>query len=72
MKGLVSACLMMLIDIASAHLPPAAQHILPCRSKLAGVWNAYELQRRRPDLIVPVLHPGVVATNLADAPRCAP
>ncbi|KAK9818067.1 hypothetical protein WJX72_006567 [[Myrmecia] bisecta] len=39
-----------------------------CRSKLAGVWNAYELQRRRPDLVVPVLHPGVIATNLADAP----
>nr|ARQ20725.1 lipid body protein [Lobosphaera incisa] len=39
------------------------------RSKLAGVWFAYELQRRRPDLIVPVLHPGVIDTGLADAPR---
>lgn len=37
-----------------------------CRSKLAQIWGAYELQRRRPDLIVPVLHPGVVKTRMTD------
>ncbi|KAL3134509.1 hypothetical protein ABBQ38_006360 [Trebouxia sp. C0009 RCD-2024] len=35
-----------------------------CRSKLAQVWYAYELQRRHPELIVPVLHPGVIDTQL--------
>lgn len=34
------------------------------RSKLAQVWYAYELQRRHPELIVPVLHPGVIDTQL--------
>ena len=34
------------------------------RSQLAQVWYAYELQRRHPDLIVPVLHPGVIDTQL--------
>ncbi|KAL0038297.1 hypothetical protein WJX77_001140 [Trebouxia sp. C0004] len=35
-----------------------------CRSKLAQVWYAYELQRRHPKLIVPVLHPGVIDTEM--------
>lgn len=35
------------------------------RSKLANVWFAYELQRREPDITVPVLHPGVIATSMA-------
>lgn len=35
-----------------------------CRSKLAGLWYAYELQRRHPELVVPVLHPGVIATDM--------
>lgn len=34
------------------------------RSKLANIWHAYELQRREPGLVVPVLHPGVINTNL--------
>lgn len=35
-----------------------------CRSKLAQVWHAYELQRRHSGLVVPILHPGVIDTNL--------
>ena len=46
-----------------------SQYLLSARSKLASIWYAYELQRRRPDLIVPVLHPGVINTDLADAPK---
>jgi hypothetical protein len=34
------------------------------RSKLGNVWIAFELARRRPELEVFVVHPGVVATNL--------
>lgn len=30
---------------------------------MAQVWYAYELQRRHPDLVVPVLHPGVIDTE---------
>lgn len=35
-----------------------------CRSKLGNLWIAAELLRRRPELSVFVVHPGVVATNL--------
>ncbi len=38
--------------------------IIVCRSKLAQVWFAYELQRRHPELIVPVVHPGVIDTEM--------
>lgn len=34
------------------------------RSKLGNVWLGRELARRRPDLSVVVVHPGVVASNL--------
>ncbi len=34
------------------------------RSKLGNVWIAFELARRRPNLDVFVVHPGVVATDL--------
>ena len=33
-------------------------------SKLANVMFAYELQRREPDLVVPIVHPGVINTAL--------
>jgi NAD(P)-dependent dehydrogenase (short-subunit alcohol dehydrogenase family) len=36
-----------------------------CRSKLGNLWIASELLRRSPQLSVYVVHPGVVATNLA-------
>ena len=40
------------------------------RSKLGNVWIAFELARRRPELDVFVVHPGVVATSLGgDAGR---
>jgi NAD(P)-dependent dehydrogenase (short-subunit alcohol dehydrogenase family) len=35
-----------------------------CRSKLGNLWVGFELARRRPELSVAVVHPGVVATNL--------
>jgi len=35
-----------------------------CRSKLGNLWITAELARRRPELEVRVVHPGVVATNL--------
>ncbi|KAL3163188.1 hypothetical protein ABBQ32_009592 [Trebouxia sp. C0010 RCD-2024] len=35
-----------------------------CRSKLAQIWYAFELQRRHPELTIPVLHPGVINTEL--------
>lgn len=41
-----------------------ASQVPYCRSKLAGIWYAYELQRRYPQLIAPVLHPGVIATQM--------
>lgn len=34
------------------------------RAKLGNIWFAHELQRRHPDLIVPMVHPGVVNTDL--------
>ena len=49
---------------AAAAAAAVEQWLNVCRSKLAGIWFAYELQRRHPDLIVLVLHPGVVQTNL--------
>ena len=30
------------------------------------MWCAYELQRRHSDLIVPVLHPGVIDTGIGE------
>jgi len=33
--------------------------VVSCRSKLANMWFAYDLQRRNPGLTVPVLHPGL-------------
>ncbi|MEM9304376.1 MAG: SDR family NAD(P)-dependent oxidoreductase [Pseudomonadota bacterium] len=38
-----------------------------CRSKLGNIWIARELQRRRHELSVGIVHPGVVATGLAGA-----
>lgn len=38
-----------------------------CRSKLGNLWIGAELARRAPQLEVAVVHPGVVATNLAGA-----
>jgi len=35
-----------------------------CRSKLGTLWFARELARRRPELTVVAVHPGVVASNL--------
>ncbi|KAK9795902.1 hypothetical protein WJX73_005611 [Symbiochloris irregularis] len=34
------------------------------RAKLGNIWFAHELQRREPGLIVPLVHPGVVNTEL--------
>ena len=34
-------------------------------SNLSKMWFAYELQRRYPDLTVPVLHPGVIDSELS-------
>lgn len=34
-----------------------------CRSKLGNIWFAHELQRREPDLIVPMVHPGAMSTD---------
>lgn len=44
---------------------PADYHkCCDCRSKLAQIWYAFELQRRHPELTIPVLHPGVINTEL--------
>ena len=55
-----------LVEVHHRELPVSARqsHSVVCRSKLAGIWYAYELQRRHPELIVPVLHPGVIATQM--------
>jgi NAD(P)-dependent dehydrogenase (short-subunit alcohol dehydrogenase family) len=40
-----------------------------CRSKLGNIWIGRELQRRHPELVVRIAHPGVVATSLGGARR---
>lgn len=35
-----------------------------CSSNLSKLWFAYELQRRYPQLTVPVVHPGVIDSEL--------
>jgi hypothetical protein len=40
----------------------------PCRSNLAKTWFGYELQRRHPELCVPVVHPGVIDSGLTVVP----
>jgi hypothetical protein len=40
----------------------------PCRSNLAKTWFGYELQRRHPELCVPVCHPGVIDSGLTVVP----
>lgn len=40
----------------------------PCRSNLAKTWFGYELQRRHPELTVPVVHPGVIDSGLTVVP----
>lgn len=39
-----------------------------CRSNLAKTWFGYELQRRHPELTVPVVHPGVIDSGLTVVP----
>jgi NAD(P)-dependent dehydrogenase (short-subunit alcohol dehydrogenase family) len=39
-----------------------------CRSNLAKTWFGYELQRRHPELTVPVCHPGVIDSGLTVVP----
>jgi len=42
--------------------------LLPCRSNLAKTWFGYELQRRHPELTVPLCHPGVIDSGLTVVP----
>jgi hypothetical protein len=42
-----------------------------CRSNLAKTWFGYELQRRHPELTVPVCHPGVIDSGLTVVPTNA-
>jgi hypothetical protein len=46
----------------------AAAVAKPCRSNLAKTWFGYELQRRHPELCVPVVHPGVIDSGLTEVP----
>eukprot|EP00775_Hariotina_reticulata_P007691 gene7691-7891_t len=39
-----------------------------CRSNLAKTWFGYELQRRHPELTVPLCHPGVIDSGLTVVP----
>lgn len=39
-----------------------------CRSNLAKTWFGYELQRRHPELTVPLVHPGVIDSGLTVIP----